>query len=411
MSSMSSRRNFLKDISYAGVGIHFVSSCQTLELSQTSSWKEISDQYYKHPNDLLNFNTGSAGCMPIPIYNSYVANTKKLCSHAPYEVKDAEKTQVAASMQKLASMVGVEDDTLTLVRNTTEGINLILQGYPFSDGDEIVISDMAYPYVNYTLKNMRETTGIIIKTVPVTIDDSDSEIIRKYDEVISSNTALVIITAVTHQIGFKMPVEGVCRVAHVKGVEVLVDGAHCVGQMHQDLKSIDCDYYISSLHKWLSAPLGTGMLYIRPELISKIKPFFSCPKPNKHSMQKFEYTGTISFQNAMTLGSVLHFQETIGVERKYDRILFLAKRLMDGLEEIPNVKLASDLKRYSGIISFSTSGMSTKKVVKTLEQQYNIHAKNTARNKMGLVRASVNLHLLENDIDYFAQSINAIVNG
>ena len=409
---MKSRRHFIRDISIAGLGAKCLTSLSHKSLSANSTWTEIANQYFKDPNGNLNFNTGSAGVMPINVYNSYIRNVKLLCEQAPYEIKESLYDRIDHSLQRLAQLINAQPDEIAYVRNTTEGINHILLGYPFNEGDEIVISEMAYPYVKTMAKRLALLKKVIIKTVAMPLDEhmyDNNKVVANFQDKMSSKTALVIVTGITHQFGLKMPVKEICQLAHKYGAKVMVDGAHCVGHIPQNIKDLDCDYYISSLHKWLSAPLGTGMLYIKKGLESEIEPLLPCPHPDAETMHKFDYTGTVAFQNVLSMGAVLDFQEEVGYEKKFQRIQSLALFMVKLIKEIPDVNLVSDKDNLSGIVTFNIKGLESKELKKQLEQQYGIHAKLTGYRRSTFIRASVNLHLEEMDVIHFAQSVHKIV--
>ena len=409
---MNNRRQFIRDISIAGLGGRYLLSSSSTKLTADSSWVNIANQFFNNPNGVANFNTGSAGVMPIPVYEAYMQNVKSLSEFAPYEVKDEAKAKVNTSLRGLADMLNTLPEEVTYVRNSTEGINHILLGFPFKEGDEVVISEWAYPYVKTIVKRLKQLKSIKVKMVAMDLNLVDNqEIVTRFADQISSKTAMVVVTGITHQFGVKMPVKEICQLAHKHEAKVLVDGAHCVGHISQDIKNLGCDYYVSSMHKWLSAPLGTGLLYIKKGMETMIEPLLPCPHPDEETLHKIEYVGTIAYQNAMTMDTVLDFHKDIGSEKKYNRITSLSKMMISHLSDIPGVRILTDINNPCGIVSFQIAGTESKVIHAALRNKYGIHAKLSGHRRHAFVRASVNLHLLETDIIHFAHSVRKIVDS
>jgi len=407
---MKSRRHFIRDISILGLGAKSLTSLSQKSLSTNSTWTEIANQYFKDPNGNLNFNTGSAGVMPISVYNEYIKNVKALCEYAPYEIKASMKTRIRRSLKRLANLVNVQPEEISYVRNTTAGINHILLGFPFKEGDEIVISEMAYSYVKNIAKRLIELKKVVIRTVRIPGGGFNSdEIFAGFKNEMSSRTALIVVTGITHQFGYRMPVKSICQLSHQYGAKTLVDAAHCIGHIPQDIKDLECDYYVSSLHKWMSAPLGTGMLYIKNGLTSDIEPLLPCPHPDSESMVKFDYTGTVAFQNVLSMEAVLDFQEAIGYERKFQRLHSLADLFVSQIKDIPTANVFSDKDNLTGVIAFNFKGKLSTELLKKLEESYGIHAKLSGYRRDAFIRASINLHLEEMDVMYFANSVRELV--
>lgn len=408
---MSSRRTFIKNVSAIGLGSQLIGDCLSI-IDDFSSWEEVARLFFKDEMGRLNFNTGSAGMMPIPVYNKYLELTKVLSSYAAYEVKEAAEPIIADSMSRLSGIMGCSDQKIALVRNTTEGINSILHGYPFHKDDEVLISSMAYQYPHYTLDKLEQRAGI--KKVLVQLEptvDSDEEIVRKFEASITDKTKLILITYMTHREGQIQPVKAICKMAHAKGIEVIVDAAHALGQYDHSIRDLDCDYYISSLHKWMYAPLGTGVIYIREAMIDKINSDYSYPKKLSDSMKKFNYTGTIAFQNAISLPAILDFHEAIGIHKKEARLRELATYLKNSIKDLKYIQLRNDDTRSCGIVAFAVEPMNYKVVKEKYLTDHGIHVKTTNYKKVPFIRVTVNLHLTEKDIDYFTEATKAIVSA
>jgi len=368
-----------------------------------NKWETIAAEFQNKYPLILNYNTGSAGMMPSPILSNYITNVNELAASAPYEVKERHLESIGHSMSRLSKLLDVAQEEITLVRNTTEGINSILNNYPFELGDEIVISKSAYPYPHYTVDKLVNSKGI--KKVLVEFDafvDSDELITQKFEQAITPKTKLLITTHILHREGQILPVRRICDIAHKQGVEVLVDAAHALGQIEHTVTDLGCDYYVTSLHKWMHAPLGTGLLYIDQKHLPKIDPGYSFP------IDKYDYTGTIAYQNAMSLNAVLDFNERVGIPEKHARLKELAAYLASGLESIPSVTVRTDLARSCGLLALEYHS-DLNPIIRMYEEKYGIHIKATGYGKkMKFLRLSLNIHLLESDLDRFIEATKSI---
>ncbi len=410
---MPNRRSFIKKASIIGLASHLSPACFASSTrcgnKEDNIWLDVAKQFFPNPNGTLNFNTGSAGMMPKPIYEAFVYNTKALAEHAPYEVKGQHTQQIIAATEGIAQIVNAPMEGIALVRNTTEGIASILNSYPFQAGDEVIISKTAYPYPHYLLDRLEQKSGI--KKVEIDFSPSemsDEEIVELYAKTINSKTKLIVTTHILHREGQIMPAKAICGMARSHGVEVLLDAAHSLGQIEHDIVNIDCDYYVTSMHKWLYAPLGSGLLYMKKEHVPKIDAGFSYPINLTEKIKKYDYTGTIAFQNAMTLSAVLDYNKTFDLKTKQVRLDYLAGYLRAGLSRIPGINFLADPSRSVAIVSFSIRNGKYDPIQKAFRDDFNIHVKKTVSKGKGFLRATVNLHLQEEQLDYFIEATEKI---
>lgn len=410
---MNSRRTFLKNTALATLSAPLIRQCSKTKYTPDSGidWGEVKQLFLTNKEGLLNFNTASAGLMPSPILGAYQQNILELQSHAPYEVYESRKPSIKAALDRLAEGLDTTADQLALLRNTTEGINLLLWGMPFDPGDEVICADIDYPYLKQTLAHIALSKGIIIKKIKIDLHkDTDDIITRKYSQALTARTRLLTLSYMTYREGYIMPVQKITELAHDHNVEVLVDAAHAAGQWVHSISELDCDYYITSLHKWMHAPLGTGAVFIKSDLIAKINVPFSYPLTEKGSMQKLTHIGTHNFANEMTLGSVMDFADQIGQDRKQDRIIALRDYFIAGLYNLSPMEVYTPKPSLCGIVGFTIAGKSPTKLKDHLLQKHKIHIKKTyTASKVNIIRASFNIHLDETDIDRLLNALEDFV--
>ncbi len=407
---MSNRRSFLKGLSYSFAGLPLGSHLARLQSIDWADWADISTLYPRNASGLINFNCGSAGVQPTIVLDSVAAHQKALSAFAPYEVYAHHQDIIDHSKLRLAQLINVNVENIALVRNTTEAINDVLFGILWNKDDEVVISTVDYPSVWNSLKTLKKRYGIVIRTVLLDLnEDSEQDIVNGYRAKINKRTRLIIAAHVTHREGQIMPVAKISTLANAHNIDVLIDGAHAVGHFAIDVQKIGCQYYATSLHKWLSAPLGCGLLYVQKDKIASLYPPTSYAANQQDLIDKFTWIGTFAFEKWMTLDTVLDFQDSIGLTAKSIRLRAMSTRFREGLAEIPEIIFAGNQKDYGGITAFRIEGQNNSKVFSQLMDDYGFHLKKVGIQKVLYNRASFNLHLTDMQVDDLIAAIIEVV--
>lgn len=409
---MSSRRQFVKGASMFGLAINWPSLISKLPMSdprnaESVDWGQVRDLFPISTWEKIHLNSGSAGVMPTPVQDHLIELIKKVNSKAPYEVWGEWQEIKMSNLSRLAEMTNCDHKELQIVRNTTEALNMIIYGLDLDGGDEIVMGQQDYPFAKNAWQNRAKRDGVIIKEVDLQIPAKDEEILAAYDAVITDKTKVVHITHITHREGHIIPVKKLTTLAHGKGAQVVVDGAHAVANINLDFKDLDCDYFASSLHKWLNAPLGTGLLYVKEE---KIKDLYNHPSSNLDaydSMNKYEHLGTRAWANEIGIAAALDFHEALGHDNKLNRLQELKEYWTGQLEDVDNLKLKTWIEpRYSGAVAtFSLDNISNGKIRNSLNKDYNIHAKSVGGKGGGGIRVSPNVFTTKEELDQLVFAI------
>ena len=405
---MSNRRTFIKSIGLASLGSPLMRNLIP-DTASDDYWTQVKMLYhYDTSSKILNFNTGSACIMPKPIQDSYLENIIRVNSHAAYEVKDAQEPLVKATKERLAVLAGCNGDDLALVRNTTEAINAILYGIDWEVGDEVLVTNLDYPAVLMTLKHIADSKGIVLQKLRIDPQSSSpDEILRTYNKGITGRTRLMLITYMTHREGLILPATDLCTLAKEKGIMTLIDAAHALGQIDHSIEEMGCDFYATSLHKWLYAPLGSGLLYVNQSNRNTISPPNSYAPSLSDNMDKFSNLGTLNFAKALTLEAVLDFHEAIGPINKYLRLKQMQRYFVSGLRKIKNIIIYSQEDYGCGIVTFGIEDLDASAVRDELANQH-IHVKLSGYPKTSFLRVTLNLHLVESDIDRLLVAIKQI---
>ncbi len=375
----------------------------------TTDWQSIKDLYSisKYPH--LHLNSGSAGIMPTVVQDKVAALTRQMNENPPYEMWDSWAELRYTNGKRLAAHINAKHEEVTVVRNTTEAMNLVIFGYPFTAQDHVVYGSQEYPYGVGSLKQAQKKHGFDLSEITMhDVDEvSDEEIISRYKAALRPNTKLILISYVSFREGRILPIKAITELAHANGTEVLLDAAHAYAHFIHDVKDLGIDYYATSLHKWLTAPHGTGLLYIKEDHIAKLLP----PLPSindEQDIKKFDHLGTRPFQLEIGISYALTFQDTIGFEKKANRLLALTQYWTDRIVDMPGVKLHTPIGkgRCGAVAAFSIEGRSSTALLKTLMDDYGIHTKVSGYPQgKSFLRVSPNLFTLESDLDIFVSAI------
>ena len=248
-------------------------------------WKRIREDYALKP-DYINLENGYYNFAPKPTLDKFIEHVRMVNYEASYYMRTVQWDNKKSVAERLSKLVHCNADEVVITRNTTESLDLIVGGFPWKAGDQAIYAEQDYGAKQDHFKLMVKRYGIVNKVVSLpNHPESDEEIVALYESQITDSTKLIMVCHIVNITGHILPIRKICDMAHSHGVEVMVDGAHAVGHFNVDIKALDCDYYGSSLHKWLSTPLGAGLLFVKKDKISKIWPLktFNIAKLNSHT--------------------------------------------------------------------------------------------------------------------------------
>jgi selenocysteine lyase/cysteine desulfurase len=425
---MSNRRAFISKSTSFGLGAFGISSlfnqlnarafeeAESLfnydnENANEDYWTTIQNAYTTNQSEIINLNNGGVCPSPIVVqkaladYNLYAAKAPSY-----YMWRNIDKGREPLR-KRLAALAGCDPEEIAINRNATESLNTIIYGLPLKKGDEVIGTFFDYGNMMDAWKQRQMREGIVYKQIPFKFPiENDEEIVNAFANAITPKTKLLHITHVINWVGQILPVQKICAMAHARGVEVLVDGAHSFGLINFKISDLGCDYFGTSLHKFLCAPIGSGMMFIKKEKISKIWPLLCNGEPQGKDIRKFESIGTRSFCIEQGIGEAINFHEGIGSQRKQERIHFLKKYWAEKALQNPKVKIHTSLKpEYScAIACFSIDGVEPSKVESTLLNDYSIHTVPIVWQGVSCVRVTPNVYTRLQDLDKLVNAINEI---
>lgn len=373
-------------------------------------WSVIQRGYSVNPN-IINLNNGGVSPAPVVVQQA-VERYNQLSNEGPsyfmWGILDQGREPLR---ERLARLAGVKADEIAIDRNSTEALNTIIFGLPLERGDEVIGAKQDYPHMIEAYRQRARRDGIVYKQISFDFPIEDDEaIVKAYEEAITPRTRLIHVTHMINWVGQTMPVRKIADMAHAKGIEVLTDGAHSFGLMDFKIPDLHTDYFGTSLHKFLSAPIGTGMMWISSDKIAKVWPLTCSGEPQSADIRKFEELGTRSFPIEQGIGEAINFHEGIGAKRKEERIRYLKNYWASRVEKMPRVKLHTSLDaRYScAICGISIEGMTPGDLNTALFNQYKIHAVGMVWENISAVRITPHVYTTIDDLDKLVRAIGEI---
>ena len=336
---------------------------------------EVVRSHYKLKDEYINLESGYYCILPQPTLEHFIEHVRYVNYEGAYYMREYQfpnKDKVAA---QLAELVNTNPEELVITRNATESLDLIISGFPWKKGDEAIYAEQDYGAMINQFKLVAKREGIINKVISVpNHPKSDEEIVSLYENQITSKTKLIMVCHQINITGQILPIRKICDMAHSYGVDVLVDGAHCVGQFDVSIDDLGCDYYASSLHKWLSTPLGAGILYVNKKNISKIWPFFASGSQNLKDIKRLNHTGTHPVHTDIAISNAIEYINWIGVKKKEERLRFLQRYWSDKLRGKKNVLVNTpkDIQRSCGIGNVGLKNIKPGKMAQLLFDEYKI---------------------------------------
>lgn len=363
--------------------------------------------------NFLNFNNGSLCPAPKLVQDAMERHWTLTNMHPSLYVDELLIPQIEPVRQDLAREFGCSPEELAITRNTSEGLHNIIHGIPLKAGDEVLTTTQDYPSMLASLQQRARRDGIVLKQFAYPTPPRDpSQLTELFVRNLTPKTRAILVSHLTFTTGQIFPIADICREARKRGVYSIVDGAHGFAHLAFRRDDIDCDFYATSLHKWLFAPVGTGFLYVRRELIKDVWPLLAgAPESMTDNIRKFESVGTQPLAMRTAIGEAIAFHRSIGIERKQARLRYLRQRWEDRLRENPKVILrnANDPRQTGGIAALTVKGVDGPKVTEVLEKKYRIHTRpRVISGEFECVRVTPNLYTTVEEIDRFTRAIEEI---
>jgi selenocysteine lyase/cysteine desulfurase len=360
---------------------------------------------------LINLNNGGVSPCPRSVQNAmfeYFKMSNEAPSYYMWRILDKGREGLR---KKLADLAGTSETEIAINRNSTEALNTIIFGLDLKKDDEVVTTLQDYPNMINAWKQREKRDGIKIIRLDLKLpEDDDTVLVNQFVNAFTEKTKLVHLTHIINWTGQLLPVKKIAEAAHLRGIEVLVDGAHSFAQLNYKIPDLGADYFGTSLHKWLYAPFGSGMLYIKKEKIHKVWALLSNNEPASDDIKKFESLGTRSFASEMAIGNAVDFHNLIGSQRKMDRLIYLKQYWCNKVKDISNVKINTSLDdaKSCAIANVKLKNMTTAQLDSALFNNYKIHSVGIQWPGVDGVRVTPNIYTSTKDLDKLVEAINKL---
>jgi len=378
------------------------------ELSENEDyWAEIR-KGYKLKTDYINLENGYYCFAPETTLNHFIDHVREVNYQGSHYMRTVQWENKDKAAQRLADLMGCGHDELIITRNTTESLDIIINGYVWKPGDEAVMAEQDYGSIIGQFKLMADRHGMVNKIISLPNHPaSDEELVDLYASAINERTRLLMICHMVNITGQILPVRKICDMAHSKGVDVMVDGAHAVAHINFDIKELHCDYYGASLHKWLSTPLGAGLLYVKKEKVKDLWPTFAGWNDNHEDIKKLNHTGTHPVHTDLSINNAIDYYLAMGRDKKESRLRYLQRYWSDQVRELKGVVLNTpkDVFRSCGIANVGITNMKPADMANTLMKKYGIWTVAIDGQGVQGCRITPNVYTSTKELDIIVQAL------
>ena len=420
------RRGFLSGVG-RGLGLMALSSATVSSLFQTVTaagksvdhlsplvvasdedyWANI-QQAFSVTRGLINLNNGGVSPSPRMVTEAFVRYTWQQEDATAYTMWQILEPQSETIRTGLAGIFGCDAEEIAITRNASESLEILLMGMDLKSGDEILTTTQDYPRMLTTLKQREFREGLKLNLIKIPIAPKDvNDIAAAFERAVTPKTKLILVSHQINLTGQINPVKKVCEMARARGIETIVDGAHSFAQFDFKQADLGCDYFGTSLHKWIYAPKGTGMLYVRKEKIPKIWALMASEDKNRNDIRKYEEIGTHSAAMRLAIGEAILFHNAIGGKRKEERLRYLSRYWMNNLKDIPRVgfNTSFDPKQSCAIANFKIEGVDPVALGGYLMSKHRIFTTPIVHDEFTGIRITPNVYTTLWELDRFSSVV------
>lgn len=373
-------------------------------------WFEIQNSFTV-TRGIVNLNNGGVSPSPRIVTEAlvrYIWQQEDATAYTMWQILEPQSETIRTG---LAEIFGCDREEIAITRNASESLEALLMGMDFKSGDEILTTTQDYPRMLTTLKQRERREGLVLKLVKIPIPPKNlNEITAAFEKGITNRTRLILIAHMVNITGQITPVKAVCDMARARGIETIVDGAHSFAQFDFKRDDLGCDYFGTSLHKWLYAPKGTGLLYVKRDKIEKLWPLFAAESKQAGDIRKFEEIGTHSAAPKLAIGEAMLFHNGIGAKRKEARLRYLSRYWMNRLKDVPKIRFNTsfDDKQSCAIANVQIEGTNPSAVGSYLMAQHRIFTTPIIHEEFQGIRITPNVYTTLKELDRFCDQMEMI---
>ena len=374
-------------------------------------WREI-QQSFTVDRSLINLNNGGVSPSPRAVQEAmrrYLEFSNEAPVHTMWRILEP---QIETVRTRLAAAFGCDPEEMAITRNASESLEICIFGLDLKAGDEVLTTNQDYPRMLNSWKQRERREGIKVNYISFPVPPpSMDDLYQRFERAITPRTKVIHFCHITNLTGQIFPVKRICQLGRARGIEVIVDGAHAFAHFPFKHSDLDCDYYGTSLHKWLLAPHGTGFLYVRKSKIKKLWPLMAADKSQDDTIRKFEEIGTHPAANHNAIAEALTFHEGIGIERKAARLRYLKERWAKRLQSQKGVRILTpfDPQQSCGLALFDIEGIDPGKLGAHLWDRYRIITTPIVHDEFRGIRVTPNVYTTLNEVDAFCDAVEKVI--
>jgi selenocysteine lyase/cysteine desulfurase len=387
---------------------YLVAGAQPTSAADENFWKLVREQFPLQKSKTF-MNNGTVGPSPYVVQEAMRLREELVNTTGEYGGHEESRPQ-------LARFINCHADEISQTHNTTESINIIAQGIKIKKGDEVIMTNHEHFGNVLPWYSRAKRDGIVIRPTPLGRDSQD--VLNKINDAITKKTRVIAVPHMTCTQGQILPAKEICKLAHDKGLWVMLDGAHPCGMFPVDVQDLDCDFYAACGHKWMLGPKGTGFLYVKKELLDVVEPILAGAGSESHwdyeqgitawanTAHRYDY-GSQSAALAIGLCAAVDFMYLLGMNNVASRGRFLANRFRTGLSSIANVEILTpeEERSYNSIIGFRLKNMEYGKFQTWLAENYQYRIRGVGESKLNSVRVSLHIYNSPEEIDRLLEAV------
>ena len=370
-------------------------------------WAEIRRGYRLKP-DYINLENGFYCIQPTETLENFIHHVRDVNYQGSWYMRTVQRENKKMVAAKLARLVDCSPEELVITRNTTESLDMIIGGMPWQKGDEAVMAEQDYGAMLNMFKQVAGRFGVVNRVISIpNHPKSDEEIVDLYAGAITRKTRLLMVCHMINITGQILPIRKICDMAHSKGVQVMVDGAHAVAHITFSMPDLDCDYYGASLHKWLSVPLGAGILYVKKERIREVWPLLAPGNLDQDDIYRLNHTGTHPVHTDLAISNAIDYYLMIGPERKEARLRYLQNYWTKRVRSWPHITLNTpeDPSRSCAIANVGVEGLTPADLARILLEKYRIYTVSIDGAGVHGCRITPNVYTTLEELDVFVKAL------
>ncbi len=382
----------------------------TILAKDDAFWDAIRKQYLLKP-DYINLENGYYNFLPQPLLEKFIEHIKEVNYQGSYYMRTVQWENKNKAAARLAALAGCSAEELIITRNTTESLDLAIGGQNWNPGDEAIMAEQDYGAMLDMFVQVKDRYGVVNKIISVpNHPKDDEEIVDIYRKAITPKTKMILVSHMINISGQILPIRKICDMAHEHGVQVMVDGAHAFAHIQYRIEDLHCDYYAASLHKWLSVPLGAGILYVNKTRIENVWPLLADGEKQKNKIRRLNHVGTHPVHTDLTINDSIDYYEMVGHERKEARLRYLQLYWSEKVRNIPKiiVNTPADASRSCGIANVGIEGITPGDLAQRLMKEFKIFTVAIDYANIRGCRITPNVYTTTQELDQFINALKTL---